>query len=244
MGRSGTTTLRWVFGQYRAGHEYDCARVVPLAAQAWNGMVGPSRARWEMRRRALRFGLEVDSAGFLTPFVPQLRDLYPRAQFVVLIRDCFSWLESRVDHWDWARDPTREPYWSAYQDAMFASSAAPPATAADAPLVDRGIPPVGAFLQRWASTYSGLLAAAPADRTLVLRTEAIDDARDALAAFCRVDRSTLEVPGRVNTSQQRKGIVGDVAVDHVRAEADRFCAPVMDQFWGPDWRAFARGGDA
>ena len=28
----------------------------------------------------------------------------------------------------------------------------------------------------------------------------------------------------------------DVCTDHVLAEAERWCAPLMRELWGPDWR--------
>src|SRR4051794_22349919 len=77
--KTGTTTMRGIFGQYRAGHEVDSERVAPVAALAVSKTLDPKQGRWEMRRRNVRFGLEADSAAFLSPFVPQLRDLYPRA---------------------------------------------------------------------------------------------------------------------------------------------------------------------
>jgi hypothetical protein len=235
MAKTGTTTMADVFGQYRSYHEIDRRRMVPTSARAIAGELSTRQATWEMRRRSIRFGLEVDSTWFLWPFVPDLRALYPDAQFVVLIRDCFSWLDSMVEHWirtDSRGGPrNKQPL----RRALFAGADAPSAAADDRALTERGYPPVGAMLERWSTTYTTLIADDPEHRTLVLRTEDLDGAREQLAAFCRVAPSTLATSVRRNAATRREGLLAEVPVRHVIAEAERACGPVMQQFWGDSW---------
>jgi hypothetical protein len=235
LGKTGTTTMRSIFGHYRAAHEMDRLHFVPVSTRALNGTLSPAQARWEMRRRSIRFGLEVDSAAFLTPFAPQLRDMYPRAQFLVLVRDCFSWIDSWAEHW--VRHVTTGTPWEAHRAALYAGADAPAATPDDRPLTERGLPPVGALLHRWGTTYSTLRIEAPPERTLVVRTEDIDTAHERIAAFCRVKPNTLAVSVRENVAPRREGILRDVPTDHLLAEAERYCAPVMSALWGPEWHS-------
>src|SRR5438034_10103384 len=92
-GKSGTTSLTQMFGSYRAAHEIDRARFVALASKVWLGELDTSsaRVRHELRRRTLRYHLEVDVAGHISVFAGTLADMYADARFVLLIRDCFSW---------------------------------------------------------------------------------------------------------------------------------------------------------
>jgi hypothetical protein len=212
--------------------------MVPVASAARMGTLSPRRRRWEMRRRNLRFGLEMDSAAFLTLFVPELAAMYPRARFVVLLRDCFTWMDTRVEKWlrsgetltdlsDWAG-----PYrWS---DWGVRYAVAP--TADDAPLVERGLPPVGTLARRWGETYTQVLTDAPPDRTLVLRTQDLDSSIVRLAEFVGVDASTLTAGVHRNRVEERQHLFSRLDHDHIIREAERYCAPVMEQLWGPDWR--------
>ena len=241
LGGAGTTTLTEIFGHYRSAHEVDRRHMLPITSAQRLGELSPARRRWEMRRRNLRFGLEVDSAGFLNLFVPELARMYPRARFVVLLRDCFTWMDTRIEKWlrsgetltdlsDWA-GPHRFLDWG----VQFAV----PPTPDDAPLVDRGLPPVGSLAKRWGETYAQVLASAPPDRTLVLRTEDIDTSLARLATFAGVDVSTLRAGVRRNSVRDREHLFAHVAHDHIVREAERYCAPVMQEFWGPDWRVLA-----
>src|SRR4051794_27630516 len=73
-GRSGTSSLVAMFGNYRAAHEVDANRFLPLAtATIRHDLAANSpRAKSELRHRSRRFNLEVDSAHFLTPFAGTL----------------------------------------------------------------------------------------------------------------------------------------------------------------------------
>jgi hypothetical protein len=228
-----------VFGRYRSAHEIDAAHIVPLAAAAVRGGLSPQRARWELRRRNLRFGLEVDSAAFLSPFVPQLAESYPRARFLVLIRDCFSWLDSAVENH--ARTDVMRSggsrHWRLMVRAIHGDGG--PYEPADRPLEVRGLPSVDSYLRQWASRYTGLLAQTPSDRRLVLRTEDIDASRELLAQSFDLEPSTLEIGVHANVTPTRDGILGEVSASHVLGRAEHYCAPLMERFWGPHWRRLA-----
>jgi hypothetical protein len=242
LGKTGTTSLAAVFGAYRSGHEVDATRMKRVAARARAGELEPDRARAELRRRDRRFRLEVDSAHFLTPFVPQLAELYPRARFVVLIRDCFSWVDSVLEQW--ARIAVRQPD-SLRQRLELTGVSDVPDIVKSWMLVEqqlrsgRATAALSASLLRtWATTNTRLLAAVPDGRALVLRTDDIDTAGARLAEFCQVDPSTLRSGERRNVAPFRAGVVGAVPAEVASREADRWCAPLMERYWGSEWRGF------
>jgi hypothetical protein len=234
LGGSGTTTVAHAFDHYRSYHEVDSKRMVRLSTAAELGELSRARRRWEMRRRNARFGLEVDSAPFLTPFVPELADLYPRAHFVVLVRDCFTWMDTRIEKWlrmNAKRAHFRPPHrWAEYSKYAVAPSPE------DWPLIEHDLPPVGNVANRWAAGLSAVLSIAPPDRTLVLRTEDIDTSMPTLAEFCGIDVSTLRSGVRANVVSDRRRLLSRLNQEHVVGEAERYCAPLMEEFWGADWR--------
>ena len=240
-GKTATTSAAGMFGAYRSGHEVDALRMKRVAARARAGDLGPASARWELRRRDLRFRLEVDSAHFLTPFVPQLTDLYPRARFVVLLRDCFSWVDSLLEHW--ARIAIRTLDRRPELPDLSGISAIPSVVRSWVSVegqLREGRATAGlavALLQTWAATNTRLLTEAPAARTLGVRTEDLDEAAPRLAAFCGVDVATLRPGLRWNASPNHHGVLANVPPELMVSEAERWCAPLMEQHWGPEWRA-------
>jgi hypothetical protein len=235
MGKTGTSTMASVFGAYRSAHECDAPRMKQVAARARAGQLDPARARHEMRRRSRKFGLEVDSAHFLTPFVPDLADLYPDARFVVLIRDCFSWMDSLLEHW--ARVNRAAP--EAVGTAGLADTGIRVTWATVSDQLRRAKPSLGlaaALTKAWSSTNTRLLADAPADRTLVIRTDDLDAAGPRLASFCEVELATLRLGARVGVAPSRQGVLAAVPPAFARREAERWCSRLMEEFWGPGWR--------
>ena len=240
LGKTGTTSMAATFGAYRSGHEVDATRMKRLAGQARTGDLDPARTKRELRRRDLRYRLEVDSAQFLTPFVTQLAALHPRARFVVLIRDCFSWMNSLLEHW--ARVTQRVPEGRA--DTLEASGIY------ELPDVVRswftvegqlreGRATAGlaaSLLRTWGTTYPRLLAEVPEGRTLVIRTDDIDTSALQLAEFCAVDPATLRPGLHWNVGPSRQGVLGAVPQALVLREAERWCTPLMERYWGPEWR--------
>jgi hypothetical protein len=158
----------------------------------------------------------------------------------VMIRDCFSWVDSLLEHW--ARVAARV---AASRSASFVRTGMD-----DVPEVVRswvtvegqlraGRATAGlavAMLRTWATSYTRLLAAAPDDRTLVLRTEDLDASGPQLAALCAVDPSTLRPGLHWNAAPSRLGVLAAVAPALLVSEAERWCAPLMEQHWGPQWR--------
>jgi hypothetical protein len=234
-GKSGTQTLAAMLGHYRAAHERERLRARDLAADVFSGRVdlNSRRVEVELRRRQWRHHLEADVAGNMSIFVEPLARTQRRAQFVLLVRDCFSWLNSRVEHT--LRHPDDDP--SRYHATRFAPYADRHAPE-EAALENAGVLPISSYLRAWAQTNASVLAAAPADRLLVIRTEDLSCSADRLAAFLDIEPVTISVEHR-NPARDPTGLLADVPPAFVVDQAERFCADTMRRFWGDGWPALA-----
>ena len=234
-GRSGTTTLARMFRAYRVAHEIDQERSWVLATRVLTGEwdVNSWRVRSALRRRDLRYHLEVDVAGHMAPLAPALAQMHDDARFVLLVRDCFSWLGSVVDQRSIIpRDRGRRYFQAKYQrhGATFAPE--------ESALREADVFPVASFLQGWADGIQRVLDGVPAERLLVVRTEDIDTSVELLARFAGVPASTLQ-PNHANRNSSPVGLVGEVPTEFVVAQARAHCAPIMERYWGPDWTDLA-----
>jgi hypothetical protein len=222
-----------MFGAYRAAHEIDRDRMRPLAAKILTGEVDAdsARVRAELRRRSVRYHLEVDIAGHMAVYAGPLAQMYPDAKFVLLIRDCFSWLDSVVDQQ--IRSLEKGKVWDSYfraknlqHDDQFAPE--------EAPLQDAGLIPIAAWFRGWAAMNQSVLGAVPADRLLVVRTEDLDGSVATLARFAGVPESTVQ-PVHANRNPSPSGLLGALPVPFVLERAREHCGPIMETYWGADW---------
>ena len=222
-----------MFGSYRAAHEIEGMRMRALAAKVMTGQLdaSSSRVRAELRRRSIRYHLEVDVAGHMASFAGTLARMYDDAVFVLPIRDCFSWLDSAVEQllqFDRAgrtRDAFYEAKYLRHCDVF---------TSHEAVLEDAGLIPIAAWLQGWADSNERVLGSVPPERLLVVRTEDLDDSVEALARFADVPAPTLR-PVHANRNAARSGLLADVSPDFVLEQAQEHCGSLMERFWGPDW---------
>jgi hypothetical protein len=237
LGKTGSTSIARIFGRYRASHELDWARLLPLGARWYGGEASAAEVRRELRRRDWRFRLEVDSALFLVPFVDVLADLHPRAKFVLTIRDCFSWLSSRVDYDAarpaWREDPRACTFALLYtaQFDRYGERFRPE----EAALVESGLRyPIAAELRFWAEANERMISVIPNDRLLVVRTEDLDSSVGELARFAGVQVASL-LPVHANENPNRARLVERLPRGFVGDLAREYCGTVMERYWGPDW---------
>ena len=231
--KTGTTTLARMFNKpYVGEHEIEYFRIVPVAIAALQGRADPALVERELRRRDRRFGVDVDSAHFLGEFIPELAGLFPDARFVLTIRDCFSWLDSAVDAH--ARGVPPPGVFREYRGARFNPHPGDVGSGDDV-LAEHAVPPVLTLLRHWASANKKRLADAPADRTLVIRTEDLDASASVLAAFSGADPDAV-CPSHANVTSRRLGLLAAVPTERVLDCAEGLCAPIMEQYWGSGWR--------
>ena len=110
MGKSGTHSLAAIFtAKVRAAHELE---VLPLVARVcdWHdGRLDEARLRQWLRDRDRRLRLEVDSSAPNAHVLDLLLTEFPAARFVLTIRDCYTWLDSAINHA--LRFPRMHPLW-------------------------------------------------------------------------------------------------------------------------------------
>jgi hypothetical protein len=230
-GKTGTVTLSRKFGHYRSRHEWDGLRLIPASSAFLRGQLSDAEVRAEVRRRSRRFNLEADCGYFLSPFAGHLAEMYDDARFVLLIRDCFSWLDSRIEF------ALRKPSKPIGLDSMAARYGRDdePRRPEEAALHDAGLWPIASYLRYWAELPAQVVRDVPAERLCIVRTEDLDHVNERLAMFVDVDPSTI-ITVHANHNETRTGLLTRVPVEHIEELVDQHCAPLMARYWGDDWR--------
>ena len=174
---------------HRAAHEPGRVELLELILRESRHEMTPPHVRKLLLRRDARLNLEYDISWANQFVVGHLVDVFPAATFIVLIRDCRSWLESIVGHLlsrDVPPDVLRFLRWW-FQPERY------PHSRHDRVLEARGLFSIPAYLHAWNRHINLCTQAIPTDRRLVLRTHELAASRRRLAAFLQVPEDSIDI---------------------------------------------------
>lgn len=234
--KSGTTSLAAIFQpHYRSRHEPLSRPLLLQAAKRPDGLGEPTG--FPVLRRDVQLRLEMDSSQLNFVILGDLVRAFPDARFVVTIRDCFSWVESFINH-QLSRPPKPRsgPLWSQFRDDRFRASQLrhPPE---EIELQRRGLYTLEGYFSYWALHNRAALDLIPADRRLILRTTDIGNSLDQLATFLSIPVETLSGgQAHENRAKGRYGVLDEVPQDHVIAVARQQCGELMEELFPTECR--------
>ena len=190
--KSGTASLAGLLSaNYRAAHEPERAETLDLILREARGQLSAPDVRTYLRDRDARLDLDYDVAWANQFIVDHLLAVFPAAKFIVLIRDCHTWLQSIAGHLigrDVAGDVHEFLRWWFRPERY-------PHGPDDRALADLGLFSVAAYLHAWNRHVDTCIGSIPADRRLVLRTHELGSSHERLAAFLRIPLSALDRAG-------------------------------------------------
>lgn len=231
MPKTGTTSLAGVFSRYRAAHEPEREHYMRLIKARAIGELSDSAVREQLRRLDRRRWLELNSSWTNYALLDLLLEEYPRAKFVLTIRDCYSWLDSIFNE-----VLARGRYHSEYQlqfQRWYAESLSPGSHQdSDRVLEELGLWPLDFWLRAWNQHNAQVLALVPADRLFVVRTQDIRREIPGLAEFLGLPPDRLQAErSHEHTAAARFGLVRKIDESYLQARAEARCAELMKKFF-------------
>lgn len=228
--KSGTHSIAAVFRHYRAAHEPDSSRFLAELLRYLGGAIGPSAMRRILRARDQQWRLEMESAHFNVYVVDLLAELFPEARFLLPVRDCYSWIDSFINH-QLSRPIVPGSPWARYRDARMGAGRYTHALEERA-LAERGLYTLDGYFSYWAMHNQRVLDAVPACRLLIFRTADIDRQLPRIAEFVGVPVETLDA-GAVHSypAASRFNLVSQIDPCFVRAKAEVHCKALMERFF-------------
>ena len=143
LSKTGTHSMAGIFENDRSEHHPDVNLRLPLAAAFLEGEVDDATARKILRRRDRLLRLEMESSSLAGILIEPLARACPDKKFVLTIRDVYSWCDSWIDH-NINRPPDDSSPWAKLDRVRLRVGDVPP-TKFDAPLIERGFPPLAAL---------------------------------------------------------------------------------------------------
>lgn len=191
LAKCGTHSIAdMVAGACRAAHEAEPEPLVSLLEPVRSGKLAVGELRAFFRDRARRLRLDFEANHLLGSFVPHLMDAFPRARFILLVRELRPWIDSLIDDqlnlrlWDgYSR-------WRVVYDQYLGDGERtfPPE---EAHLRDLELYPVSHYIRYWREEPAAIVNQLPSERMLVLRTEALSGSVSMIAEFAGVSEASI-----------------------------------------------------
>lgn len=228
--KSGTHSIAAMFdGTARASHEPGAKELLDAVLLRANNGFTPDAWRQYVLRRDRQLWLEVDSSHLNVHLLDVLVRERPDARFILTIRDCYSWLESMINHQLNKRGPLGIwPTWAPF--AMRATQFTHPPE--EAALKERGLFTLDGYFSHWADLNTTVLNVVPEERLLVVRTNEISQQAEQIARFAGLPRSPS---GQTHAykAKAKHSVLSSIDPDHLRRKVEQYCRPLMERFF-PD----------
>lgn len=231
--RSGTHSIAQLLASsYKTSHEpggaYDLINI--LRSQPFYAVTDPAYQQF-FRHRDRELYLDLESSHLLGPFAETLHATFPKAQFIVTIRDCYSWLDSIMNSQINGQGTRKYPVWKSLYDMYFQAGKFTHAPHEQI-LAEYRLYTLDGYLAYWREHYQYVLAALPPEKRLVLRTCDLRESRLRLAEFLHIAPETLDMT-RAHGGQALKKyhILHKLDQNFLEEKVALYCADLMQQFF-------------
>lgn len=227
-GKSGTTSLAAMFADTAtSAHEPDARRLLRNILRYRDKEMSPRQWQRFVLTRDRELWLEVDSSQLNSYLLNVLVPAFPAAKFILTIRDCYSWLDSQINHQ--LSEENLPQLWARLRDVHFrADELTHPDQ--EKPLKDRGLFTLDGYFSHWAQHNQTVLDTVPPDRLLVVRTNEISAQAGAIAQFVG---APLSEEGKTHffKARAKHNVLSEIDPDYLQRKADQYCRPIMDRFF-------------
>lgn len=214
--------------EFRAAHEPDRPELLDAVVAFDEGHLTAREFDGYLLERDTRLQLEFDSSWANYFIMDRLSTLFPEARFIQLIRDCYTWLESIINHLivrtipedvqsilDWWFEPSKYPY-----------------TESDHGLQEAGVYSLDCFVTRWSIHAEGPAKAIPPDRLITIRTPEIRSSARRLADFLNVSIDQIDTTkSHRNVGEKVQPLLSLVAKDYLDDTVARICKDSMNKYF-------------
>ena len=227
--KSGTHSIASMFAkQYKSAHEEAHGTLIDGFLDWQEGKSKFADFQTILLNHDKYAWLEMDSSHVHIEYVDLLVELFPKAKFILTIRDCYSWLDSYFNHYlnyplydCWARLHN----WR-YGRAEYSYASA------EKILVDAGFRPLASYFAAWTVHNQRALSVIPSERLLILRTLDINSSIDRIAEFLKIPNNTLD-PKKVHSfkAPKKHRLLTQIDSSFIREQAEKHCGALMAEFF-------------
>jgi hypothetical protein len=239
MEKTGTFSMHITFHQhYRSAHEPEFRFLTYKILAFVNGKIDKSELTRYVKQRERRLGLEMDSSCLNYFLIDILVKEFSEAKFILTIRDCYSWLNSLINHYatypqlrNWLRH-----YWVRFDKFRFKADRFQH-TKPEKILADNKLETLDGYFSYWAEYNSKILATVPKDRLFVVKTSEINQNIEKMEEFLEIIPGTLPTHVHTNVGKQKINLLSKIDPKFLEEKANFHCKELMDKYF-PEIKGF------
>jgi len=230
-GKSGTHSIAEMFStNVRSRHEAQSAEVMERIMGWRGGRVDDQSMREWLRRRDRELALEVDSSTFNFELLDLLLQEFPDALYLLTIRDCYSWLNSLINHR--IRFKGKHAARLKWRESRFGSDRAAEHAPEEQVLKDKGLATLDTHLAHWVSRNTQVLAKVPASRLMTVRTDQITQRAFEIADFAGLPRRAVRLDHtHAFQTPVKHDLIRTIDRPFLEQKVQHHCLPLMHQFF-------------
>jgi hypothetical protein len=230
-GKTGTHSMAGIFEKhFVSAHEPASEDLVANILQFKKGKLSKYQMLTFLRKRDEQLCLEMESNGTLAIVQDLLVECFPQSKFILTIRDCYSWLDSVMNH-NIASAPSG--FWIEFDDIKYGSTIARLPTKERA-LSVRGLRSLDDYLSHWSNHINDIIRLTPSSRLLVLRIDHLDRSVNEIAEFLGIDPGLIDISrSHLFRNPKNFGIVEEIGAQYIEAKVKEHCSELMEKFF-PD----------
>lgn len=227
--KSGTHSMAAIFRpHYRAIHEPENQSLIRMVLAAEKGIDHQEKLVQYVRNRDRNLWLELDSSQVNYFLLDVLLSEFPKAKFILTIRDCYSWLDSFTNH---QLSRRCSPDWQKLRELRFGHGKFEYAEEEQI-LLQNGLYTLDGYLSYWATHNREVLAKVPQDRLLVIKTKDISQQLGEIADFLSIRPQTLNVDSSHSFKARKHfNILSEIDQEFLSKKVNQHCQSIMDQFF-------------
>jgi transcriptional regulator with XRE-family HTH domain len=231
--KTGTVSLCGIFGNYWADHEFNQWDTHQMIRKYEDNLISFAEYQdYVMKRDGMSGYLELDSAHFNRHYMDIIAGAYPKARFIFLVRDCFSWVDSFINYFT---EPNKEaiqssPEWNGLPFDLPRGD-----NAAKKELIANFIQYIDIPLAFWAAENLKMIEKCRRlsnDRFLIIKTNEIHDKTDEIAGLVGIDPGTLiKERSHLNKASYHVNILKRLDSQFLEEKFDFHCSSLMNEFF-------------
>jgi len=239
MGKTGTVTLSIIFSKrYRTAHEperrFFANKIVAFA----HGKINKNDLIKYVNQRDRRLGLEMDASHLNLHLLDILVNEFSEAKFILTIRDCYSWLDSSINH-RLARlgSSVEKRAWFRHMDDLRFGADRFKYAKEEKVLVDNGLYTLDSYFSWWKTHNTRVLSTVPPERLLVVKTRELTQSIPQIETFLGITPGSLLTSVHANVRRKKFNILSQIDKDFLEEKANFHCKELMDQYF-PEVKSF------
>ncbi|QPG06402.1 hypothetical protein IT774_04210 [Salinimonas marina] len=226
--KSGTHSVDTLCSAYRSRHEPDEKFMISFISQLKNGQVSTQDAIDILKKRDYHHWLEMESSHYCGEIIEPLYEAFPKAQYILTVRDCVSWVDSWFNHQLARKRLPEDSIFSIgranYYDMGLSYSRH------DRFLEELGLYPLKAYLTYWANRNAGVLNTIAPSQLLILQTNQISKQASLLASFLGIQPGTLQLEKAHQFKAKEKfHIINRIDKHYLEDSFEEICGEVHSQ---------------